>query len=78
MHMVFRCNKKIACFHPNKTTSIILLIEVVIFMLTCFMDVKGSIESIKQYQKIFGLVEDMFKGLDTILDTINYQINQYR
>ena len=47
-------------------------------MLTCFMDVKGSIESIKQYQKIFGLVEDMFKGLDTILDTINYQINQYR
>lgn len=77
MYMIFRCNKEIVCLHPNRTTSIILLIEVVIFMLTFLMDVKGSVETIEQYKQIYRLVEEMFKGLDTILDTIDYQINQY-
>lgn len=78
MYMVFKCNKEIAHFHPNRATSIILNIEVVILLLTCFMTIKGSIETIEQYQQIFGLVKEMFKGLDTILDTINFQFNQYK
>ncbi|MBD5481476.1 MAG: hypothetical protein HDR15_02920 [Lachnospiraceae bacterium] len=56
MYMVFRCNKKIACIHPNRATSIILFIEIAISMLTCFMDIKGSIEAIEQYQNIYGLI----------------------
>lgn len=78
MYMVFRRNKEIAHFYPNRTTSIILNIEVAILLLTCFMNIKGSIEIIEQYQQIFGLVKEMFEGLGTILDTINFQFNQYK
>lgn len=78
MRMIFKYNKKIAYFRPNRTTSIVLFIEVVICIITIIMNIKGSIEIIGLYQQICGLVEDMFNGLESIIDTINYQINQYR
>lgn len=78
IYMVFRRNKEKAHFHPNITTSIILNIEVAILLFTCFIKIKGSIETIKQYQQISGLVKEILKGLDTILDTINFQFNQYK
>lgn len=77
MYQIFKNNREISKFHLTETTTIILTIETAIALLTCFMDIKGAFETIGQYRQIYGLVEDMFTGLGTLMDSINFQINQY-
>ena len=77
MYQIFKNNKEISKFHLTEVTTIILTIETVIALLTCFMDIKGAFETVGQYRQIYGLIEDMFTGLGTLIDSINFQINQY-
>lgn len=77
MYQIFKRNKELSYFYLNDTTATILVIETLIAFLTCLWDIKGAMDTISQYSLLCNLVDGVYDSLGSIIDAINYQINQY-